>query len=773
MLPQTRGLSSVAAAGACALAVTVLVSAQQQPTFRRSADVIAVDVQVVDRAGQPVTDLTPESFEVTIDGKRRRVISADLVDVRSGTPTAAVAAVPDAALPPDAPPPSGAPPGRIIVLAVDASNFPVGGLRAHLMAARTFIERLPPQDLVGLFAYPTGPKIDPSTDRADVIRALDHIVGQRESLTVGIEHHLSWSQLIDLSNLFETVGPPPCNAGEPLPLEVQGICPSVPAGGDSSDCQLCVDRLVKDTKAQVMTIEGQSLASIGMLRSLLANLADVAGRKTVVFVSGGVVQSDRPGGRPDIGDTGIETGRIAAQSNISLYTLFVDSPADAAYTAEARRAVYTGTSVTRDRRLLEQWLDRFSGSAGGSLMRISTGAGELAFDRVLAEMSAYYLLAVEALPTDRDGVAREMKVKVAERNVEVRARKWVTVPKPNATLRLPTPLPGNTTTTTLVRRTTPVHPPTAELGDVESAYFSGNYDRVRTLLAQPDRIESLIRDFRVADRPWPDTPQRASALALEIALAGIRHESRATRDEAVRFLAETHAYVAMPSGGDDNRLECLWYRAEIASLEGVPQPEATTPFVTRAVQRCPNDGRLALARAVIAEQAWPAGPAPGRGRPPTVTNDVLARSITDLYASAIAMPEAATEARVRAAWFQYRLGRVDAARALLDGVSESPVAPHVLYFAGLVGGAVFRASGQIDAAASILRNTVARSEGAQSAQVALMGVLLEQGKSEEAEALATAVQTRTDPPFDPWWLYRLGDYIVYPSLIDQLRAAVR
>jgi hypothetical protein len=54
-----------------------------------------------------------------------------------------------------------------------------------------------------------------------------------------------------------------------------------------------------------------------------------------------------------------------------------------------------------------------------------------------------------------------------------------------------------------------------------------------------------------------------------------------------------------------------------------------------------------------------------------------------------------------------------------------------------------------------------------------MGVLLEQGKSEEAEALATAVQTRTDPPFDPWWLYRLGDYIVYPSLIDQLRAAVR
>src|SRR6185503_10444281 len=162
--------------------------------------------------GQPVTDLTPESFEVTIDGKRRRVISADLVDVRSGTPTAAVAAVPDAALPPDAPPPSGAPPGRIIVLAVDASNFPVGGLRAHLMAARTFIERLPPQDLVGLFAYPTGPKIDPSTDRADVIRALDHIVGQRESLTVGIKHHLSWSQLIDLSNLFETVGPPPCNA---------------------------------------------------------------------------------------------------------------------------------------------------------------------------------------------------------------------------------------------------------------------------------------------------------------------------------------------------------------------------------------------------------------------------------------------------------------------------------------------------------------------------------------------------------------------------------
>ena len=58
---------------------------QDKPApFRVSVDVVAVDVQVIDRSGQPVPDLGPEKFTVTINGRRRRVVSAERIAQRHG-----------------------------------------------------------------------------------------------------------------------------------------------------------------------------------------------------------------------------------------------------------------------------------------------------------------------------------------------------------------------------------------------------------------------------------------------------------------------------------------------------------------------------------------------------------------------------------------------------------------------------------------------------------------------------------------------------------------
>jgi len=64
------------------LAAATLSAGQQQDTtqkppttFRSGLDVIAVDVQVIDRNGMPVSGLAPDKFEVTINGRRRRVLS--------------------------------------------------------------------------------------------------------------------------------------------------------------------------------------------------------------------------------------------------------------------------------------------------------------------------------------------------------------------------------------------------------------------------------------------------------------------------------------------------------------------------------------------------------------------------------------------------------------------------------------------------------------------------------------------------------------------------
>src|SRR5687768_8139752 len=50
-------------------------------TFRSSVDLIALDVQVRDKNGRPVSTLDAGSFEVTVDGKPRRVVSADFISL--------------------------------------------------------------------------------------------------------------------------------------------------------------------------------------------------------------------------------------------------------------------------------------------------------------------------------------------------------------------------------------------------------------------------------------------------------------------------------------------------------------------------------------------------------------------------------------------------------------------------------------------------------------------------------------------------------------------
>ena len=143
---------------------------QDKPApFRVSVDVVAVDVQVIDRNGHPVPDLGPEKFSVTINGKRRRVLTAERVGTDEGENAVTTSSGASSYLK-----------GRVIVLAVDCGSFDATASRGVIQAARQFIGKLAPDDYVGLSAYPNGPKVDPTTDHGVVVRALETVVGQRD-----------------------------------------------------------------------------------------------------------------------------------------------------------------------------------------------------------------------------------------------------------------------------------------------------------------------------------------------------------------------------------------------------------------------------------------------------------------------------------------------------------------------------------------------------------------------------------------------------------------
>ena len=174
--------------------VELLVSAQQQtrPTFRSGVDLIAVDVQVVDREGKPIPALAPADFDVKINGRKRAVVSADLVSYDAGI-------VGQAAPPPvTRVAPSAAPPGRVFVVAVDEASLRPSNAMVAREAARRFLKKLQPGDFVGVYKYPIFEKMMELTRiHEDASRVFDRIVGTYDPPRS--EFHLLPSEVVEIT----------------------------------------------------------------------------------------------------------------------------------------------------------------------------------------------------------------------------------------------------------------------------------------------------------------------------------------------------------------------------------------------------------------------------------------------------------------------------------------------------------------------------------------------------------------------------------------------
>ena len=732
-----------------------IVGRQDQPatTVRVGVDVIAVDVQVIDRDGMPIADLSPDKFEVTMDGRRRRVVSAEFVASHRARP-----GPPPGILPPEGgspnvnePPSPGSASHRVIVLAVDCLSFSAGVSRGAMEAARRFITRLPPADSVGLFAYPSGPKLDPTTDHASIIHALDSIVGQRETSALS-QFHLRPSEIVELMAAVSAGGGP---GGAMVDAVLKREC------GDPIEGS-CSARLMQEIAGDTLFYEGQANARLGMLRSLLREMGSVPGRKTLVLVSGGMVASDIPGGRPDVSVLGTEVGKEAARANTAIYTLYFDSGFLDRFSADTRAADKNLVSLERDSAVLGRWLEQFSGAAGGALFKVLTGSGESAFDRILTETSSYYVLGIEPAESDRDGRTREIRIKANARQATVRGGRWVAVPARGpragnepATAIAPVPSEAPAVLPPAAAPSRPAAP--AEVKALADAFDRGDYAGMHKGLAQTRSLPNLIRDFRTSDSPWPEGSHRAAVFALELAVAGLRSDHGESRNEGGRLLVEYSTRIRQP--GDADAFECAWLWTQVTALEGLFMADNAMLFVPRAVQRCPNEPRLHLAYAIVSEQQWIRG-----GQNASEENDIVGR-----YEHAMAFPETEAEARLRAAWFLYRMGKIDRALAFCEGPVGLTADRQVRYLRELVRGQILRAANRSDDAVSAFRAAITIWPTAQSATVALMTSLVNRGEHQEAAALAEAVETAPDDQFDPWWTYWLGDYRAYPTIIARLR----
>jgi VWFA-related protein len=379
---------------------------QQPPAFRSGVELVSVDVQVVDKRGQPITGLKPEQFEVNIDGRKRQVVSAQLIDSATGTlhpsnPPALDGAGGPAAKQINA--------GNLYVMAIDQGSFRAVNAPSASHAVKEFIKRLTLNDYLGLVSYPQpGVVIDPTRERGTVNEAVSRIVGFT-ALKARQQFQFTLSDAIDASSRDR----------DALKRVVDRNCQP----GD----QFCPNQVEMEMTESISTLEMQAVRSLDGLRGVVKMVGALEGRKILVVVSAGIPTGDRTGGRLYMRTHAMEVGKEAAAAGVLVYTLHLNTSFLDAFSPQAGSVSQT---LMRETGVYARGLDLFNGSAGGTLMEVNAGP-DFAIERMMRETSAYYLLGVQPEEADRDGRSHAINVRVSQRESNVRNRRSVVIPKPS------------------------------------------------------------------------------------------------------------------------------------------------------------------------------------------------------------------------------------------------------------------------------------------------------------------------------------------------------
>ena len=367
-----------------------------RPVFSSDVDVVAVDVNVVDKQGRPIRGLAAEDFTITVDGTPRRVISADFVSQATEEEAA------------PAPPPSpdrvvstneGIRRGRIIVIVVDQGNIRPGAGRHALRSADRLMDALNPQDQVALVTMPGGgPQVELTSEHGRVRDALKRIVGRAQY--AGPRLSLSQAQAMDDNRGYEV---------QELLLR---LCPPTMK---EQERELCISDVEGEAHSVMASFHHQSDVSMKGLGFLMQSLQQIEGPKTVVLITEGL-HSER-----------IDELRVVANAAAAARVAFFGILIDETGLPDASRADPAPT-VLEDSSLTTTDVYRLAALTRGAVFNTIGSAAP--FERIAREISGYYLVGFEPQGRDRDGKDHTVDVKVPRPGLTVRARRALPMAAP-------------------------------------------------------------------------------------------------------------------------------------------------------------------------------------------------------------------------------------------------------------------------------------------------------------------------------------------------------
>ena len=215
--------------------------------------------------------------------------------------------------------------------------------------------------------------------------------------------------------------------------------------------------------------------------------------------------------------------------------------------------------------------------------------------------------------------------------------------------------------------------------------------------------------------------------------------------------------------------ERTWHVAAIAALERFRGQAALDSHIEHAESRFPNDPEWALARAVSQEsRTWPDRRDEADYRPPS---GLTASRIEARFKEAAGFPATRQEAHIRWGYFELRRGRADQALTHFAEAGE-PGEPVLRYWLHLFKGRALERAGRLDEAIASYRLACSDVPYAQSATTALAVALVANHQADEAAALMNRMLS-VQPPLDPWSFYTFPATRLWPTLMSQLREAVK
>ena len=424
----------MATAAACALAGAAVLAQQQQPVFRAGVNLITVDAYP-QQDGKVVPDLQASDFEVYEDGKLQKVETFNFVRIEPGTvtneqrdPNTVSESIKLAADPAN----------RLFVLYLDIYHVTIAGshdIRQPL--ANVFASLMSPNDVFGMMT--------------PLMRPKDIALGR---VSTGIEEQLMkywpWGQRDSINKGPEDAFLEDCFATDPGTGQPWMV-------NDGAAQRRLSDVMIARRR------EDATMASIENTMRYLGSLREA--RKSFLLISTGWILYQRddailgqittkrvasmPGFQPcmqsaqsllniDDQQRMRELIDIANRNNVTFYPVSpgglqtLDTPITE--TLGANTSVLGSTVKDElDRTRARSSSDRTLAENTDGIAVVDTNDLRRGLQRVMDDMSAYYLLGYYSTNTKTDGKYRHIEVKVKRSGVKMKARRGYVAPTEIAT----------------------------------------------------------------------------------------------------------------------------------------------------------------------------------------------------------------------------------------------------------------------------------------------------------------------------------------------------